>query len=198
MQTTINLPGLRDHIGQEWGWIALRGAAALLFGVLALLWPLATIVVLAIMWGAFAFADGVFSLIAGWHLYKKGVRWWPYLLYGVLGLAAGIVTLLWPGITAFVLLYIIAFWALFGGIAQIAAAVRLRKEIEGEWFLILAGGISVLFGLLVLFRPVPEGIVAIAWMVGIYAIISGVLYLMLAFRARKEGKTDNPGTAHAV
>jgi len=184
MQNTVHIPGLGEHIGKEWGWIALRGVAALIFGVLALIWPLLTIVLLAVMWGAFMFADGVFSLMASWDLHKKGVRWWPYLLYGLLGLATGVLTLLWPGITAFILLYIIAFWALIGGIAQITAAIRLRKEIVDEWALILTGVISVLFGLLVLFRPLP-GVVAIAWMVGIYAIISGVLSLMLAIKVRR-------------
>lgn len=190
MQNTNNIYGLRDNIGQEWGWIALRGAAALLFGILALAHPLITVVVLALMWGAFAFADGLFSLISIWHLHKKGVRWWPYLLHGLLGLAAGILTLLWPGITVLVLLYILAFWALFGGIAEIAAAIRLRKEMEGEWILVLAGAVSILFGLLVLFRPVPGGIVAVAWMVGAYAIIVGVLHLMLAFKVRGRGKPE--------
>lgn len=194
MQQSFDIPQLRESLGHEWGWIALRGAVALLFGLLALIWPLATIWALAIMWGAFAFADGIFSFITGWRLHKKGVRWWPYLLYGIIGLAAGILTLLWPGITALALIYVIAFWAIFGGVSQVAAAIRLRKEIEGEWLLILAGIISVLFGLLIFFRPLPDGVVAIALLVGMYAIISGILCLMLAFKVRKQ---DPVGLKHA-
>jgi uncharacterized membrane protein HdeD (DUF308 family) len=176
---------LGGNVGKEWGWIALRGIAAFIFGVLALMWPMLSIVFLAVMWGAFIFADGVFSLMASWELHRQGVRWWPYLLYGLLGLVAGALTLLWPGISAFILVYIIAFWALIGGIAQITAAIRLRKEITDEWSLILLGAISVLFGLLILFSPAPQAVVAIAWMVGIYAMISGILSLMLAFKVRR-------------
>ena len=112
-------------------------------------------------------------------------RGWAYRLVGVIGLGAGIITLIWPAIRAFVRVYVIGFWALFGGISQIAAAVRLRKEIQGEWLLGLVGVIGILFGLLILFRPIPEGIMAIALFVGFYAIATGVIYLMLAFRVRR-------------
>lgn len=175
---------LKKHLSPQWGWIALRGVAGILFGLMAIVWPLAAIWSLAVLWGAFAMADGLFSLMTAWRLHQKGVRWWPYVALGVIGVLAGFLTLVWPTITAIALIYLIAFWALFGGISQIIAAIRLRKEIEGEWFLILAGGISALFGLLILFRPLPEGVVAIAWVVGFYAITAGVLYLMLAFRVR--------------
>ena len=175
----------RAHLKKEWGWIALRGVAGIIFGILAISWPLATIWALAIMWGVFALVDGASALAGGWNMHKQGSRWWPYLLFGVIGLAAGIITLIWPAITAFVLVYVIGFWALFGGISQIAAAVRLRKEIQGEWLLGLVGVIGILFGLLILFRPIPEGIMAIALFVGFYAIATGVIYLMLAFRVRR-------------
>lgn len=181
----MSFNGLGGSLGREWWWITLRGVAALLFGLLAFICPLSTIVVLALLWGAYAFTDGVFSLITGWRLHKQGIRWWPYLLYGLVGLAAGVAALLWPGITALLLLYIIAVWALVGGVAEIVAAIRLRKEIEGEIWLILAGAAGVLFGLFVLFGPVGVGLVAIAWTVGAYAVILGILLLMLSFRLRK-------------
>lgn len=177
--------GFKAHLKKEWGWIALRGAAGILFGLMAIIWPLATIWALAIMWGIFALVDGASALMGGWDMHKQGSRWWPYLIFGLIGLAAGVLTLMWPAITAFVLVYVIAFWALFGGATQIAAAIRLRKEIQGEWLLALVGFIGILFGLLILFRPIPEGITAIAWVVGFYALITGVLYFMLALRVRK-------------
>ena len=135
---------LKTHLGLEWKWMALRGAAALVFGFMAIIWPMAAIWSLAVLWGAFALADGVFALATGWRLHKRGARWWPYLLFGVIGVLAGFLTLVWPAITAIVLIYIVGFWALFGGISQIAAAVRLRKEIEGEWLLALAGVFSAI------------------------------------------------------
>ena len=180
------LDTLRAHLKREWKWVALRGVAALVFGFLAIIWPLAAVWSLALLWGAFALADGVFALMAGWRLHKRGARWWPYLLFGVIGILAGFLTLVWPAITAIVLIYIVGFWALFGGISQIAAAIRLRKDIEGEWLLALAGVFSAIFGLLILFRPLPEGVLAIAWLVGFFAIVIGILQLMLAFKVRKD------------
>lgn len=169
----------------EWGWVAFRGVLAVLFGVLAMIWPLATIWTLALLWGAFAFLDGVSAGVTSWRLHKRGVRWWPYLIFAVVGVAAGVAAFLWPGITAMALMFVIAFWAIFGGISQIIAAIRLRHEIEGEWFLAFAGIVSVLFGLLILLRPVPQGILAIAWMVGFYAMVTGTLLIMLALKLRK-------------
>lgn len=178
------LATLQAHLGREWKWIALRGAAALIFGFLAILQPLAAIWALALLWGAFALADGIFALTTGWRLHKRGVHWGPYLAFGVIGVLAGLVTLVWPAITAIVLIYVVALWALIGGISQIVAAIRLRKEIEGEWLLALAGFFGVIFGLLILFRPLPQGVLAIAWLVGFFAIVTGILHLMLAFKVR--------------
>lgn len=178
-------PNFKAQLRRNWGWIALRGVVGIIFGLLAIIAPLATVWALAVMWGIFALADGVSAFMTGWHLHQTGNRWWPYLIFGFIGLGAGVVTLFWPAITAFILIYVIAFWAMFGGISQIIAAVKLRKEIEGEWVLAFAGLVGVLFGLLVFLRPLPEGVLAIAWVIGMYALITGGLYLMLALRIRK-------------
>lgn len=180
------LAEFKEHLGKEWAWIAIRGVVAIIFGLMALAWPMATLWALTIMWGAFAFADGAFAFAVGWRLHKKGVRWWPYLVFGVIGVLIGIVTILWPAVTAITLVYIIGFWALFGGLSQLVAAIRLRKEIEGEWLLALAGLIGVAFGLLILFRPLTEGIAVITGFVGIYAVMVGVIFLMLAFKVRNK------------
>ncbi len=188
---------LGPNLGKEWGWIALRGALAVIFGILAVAWPIITVWTLSMVWGVFALADGLFAFSTGWRLHKKGVRWWPYMALGVIGVLAGLIAVIWPGITAFVLVFIIGFWAALGGISQIIAAIRLRKEIDGEWFLILSGLLGLIFGLLLLFRPL-EGAVAIAWIVGFYAIFMGILVIMLALKirnAKNEHTTHSGGNA---
>jgi uncharacterized membrane protein HdeD (DUF308 family) len=174
---------LLEQLGKNWGWIALRGVAAVIFGVLAFAWPGATIFVLVLFWGAYALVEGVFTLIAGFRVRDQGRPMWTFVVIGILGIAAGIVTFLWPGITALALLTLIAVWAFFIGIFQIVAAVRLRKEIEHEWLLGLSGVLSVIFGAVMLARPV-EGLVAVVWVIAAYAIVFGILLLMLAFRLK--------------
>jgi uncharacterized membrane protein HdeD (DUF308 family) len=174
---------LLEQLGKNWGWIALRGVAAVIFGVLAFAWPGATIFVLVLFWGAYALVEGVFTLIAGFRVRDQGRPMWTFVVIGILGIAAGIVTFLWPGITALALLTLIAVWAFFIGIFQIVAAVRLRKEIEHEWLLGLSGALSVIFGAVMLARPV-EGLVAVVWVIAAYAIVFGILLLMLAFRLK--------------
>lgn len=184
-QTGRTIPDT-NHLCREWGWMAFRGILAIILGFVALISPFATIWALAILWGAFALTDGVLAGYTSWRLYKKGVRWWPYALFAVTGVLAGIAALLLPGITALVLIIIIGCWAVMGGVSEIVAAIRLRKEIEGEWRLIFAGAVSTLFGLLLLFKPAAFGVVAIAWIVSFYAFITGSIFLMLAYELRKK------------
>ena len=181
------------QVCREWGWVAFRGVLAILLGFAAFFWPVAAMVSFALVWGVFVFADGIGAGMAAWRLQKRGVKWWPYLLLAVVSILAGVLTFLWPGLTALGLVYLIAFWAIFGGASQIAAAVRLRKEIQGEWFLIFAGIVGVLFGVLVIFSPFPTGFVAVSWMIGFYAWLTGALYLMLAFKLRGKLKGNIPG-----
>lgn len=124
-----------DQLSRNWGWIALRGGAAMIFGVLAIAWPGVTLVVLAIFFGAYALIDGVCALIAAYRRREGHRPVWPLVLVGVLGVGTGFLTFLWPEMTALALLMFIAVWALMIGIAQIAAAIRLRKEIDNEWML---------------------------------------------------------------
>lgn len=187
MDNTTSKEGLasfRTNLSRMWGWIAMRGVIGILFGILAFVWPWGTAWALAIAWGAFVLADGVLTVFSGWQIHRGGHSWWPYLFFGLTGAVAGIISLAWPGITILVLVYVVAFWALFGGITQIAAAVRLRKEIEGEWSMILGGVIAVLFGVLLLVRPPGESVLAITWLIGFYAIFTGIFALSLAFRVR--------------
>jgi uncharacterized membrane protein HdeD (DUF308 family) len=172
-----------DHLRKNWGWIALRGAAAVLFGFLAFAWPGITLVILTLFFGAYAFTDGIFALVAAYRRREGRKAVWPLVLVGVLGVAAGVATFLWPEMTALALLMFIAVWALLIGIFQIVAAIRLRKEIENEWFLGASGALSVLFGLLMIASP-GAGALAVVWVIAAYSIAFGVLLITLGFRLK--------------
>ena len=184
--------GLLTQFARAWWLIALRGLAAVLFGVLAFIWPEVTIVALVILWGAYALAEGILTLIAAFRIRERSQPMWALLLIGLAGVAAGIVTFLWPGITALALLMVIAAWALVMGILQIVAAIRLRKEIEGEWLLGLSGAMSVIFGVLMVISP-GAGALTVLWIIAAYAIVFGVLLIVLGFRL-KSYATRRPAT----
>lgn len=171
---------------RAWWSLALRGVFALLFGLAALFMPSATLAALVLLFGVFALLDGavaIGALIAG-----VSVRpWWALLLGGVLSVAAGVVSLAWPGITAVALLYLVAFWSLARGVFHIAAAIQWRKELSGEWLLALDGVISIIFGVVLLLQP-GAGMLALLWLLGVFAIIAGVTLIVVGFRLRSVGK----------
>jgi uncharacterized membrane protein HdeD (DUF308 family) len=169
-----------------WKSLALRGSAAVLFGILTLVWPSISLLVMVLLFGAFALVHGASYVVAAAARDPKSEteRGFMLILQAGLGIVTGIITFLWPGITALALLYLIAAWALIIGALEIAAAVRLRKEIRNEWLLGLAGALSVIIGILLAVRP-GEGALAITWLIGWYALFMGILLLVLAFRIRK-------------
>jgi uncharacterized membrane protein HdeD (DUF308 family) len=171
-------------LARNWWALALRGLVALFFGIAAFVWPGITLRVLVLLFGAYALVDGIFSIAAAVTATPKGVPWWALLVEGLAGIAVGVLTFAWPGITQLVLLYMIAAWALVTGVFEIVAAIRLRKEIRGEWALALAGVLSIILGVLLAIFPI-EGLVGLAWTIGAYAIASGVILLALSFRLRK-------------
>ena len=175
---------LLHELSKHWWLLLLRGIAAIVFGVLAFIWPGLTLLTFVILYGVFAIIDGVLALAAVFGRTGPDVPKWWLVLTGILDIGAGLIALFWPGITAFVLIIFIGAWATVRGIMEIIAAIQLRKEIEGEWLLVLAGVLSVLFGLGVLIYP-GAGAVALAWLIGIYAIAIGVVMVMLAIRLRK-------------
>ena len=134
-------------LARNWWALVLRGLFAVLFGIMALAWPGITLGALVLLYGAYALADGVFAIAAVMAGRTGGRPWWSLLVEGLVGIAVGIMTFAWPGITALVLLYLIAAWAVVTGIFEIVAAIRLREEIRGEWLLALSGILSILFGL---------------------------------------------------
>ncbi len=174
--------GLRERflaqVGRNWWLLALRGLAAILFGILAFAWPGIVLITLIYLWGAYAIVDGLAASVVG---FKE--RWWAMVAVGLIGVVAGVATFVWPGITGMILLYVIAASAIVQGIFQIVAGIQLRKEIEGEIFLILGGLAAIAFGFLLIARP-GTGALSVIWLIGSFAIALGVLALVVAFRLR--------------
>jgi uncharacterized membrane protein HdeD (DUF308 family) len=167
----------------NWGWIVLRGVAAVLFAALAVAWPGITLAALVLVWGAYAVADGVLALVAASQVRDQGRPFWSLVVVGLLGIAAGVATFAWPKITALALLLLIGAWAVLMGAFQVVAAIRLRKEIDGEWLLGLSGVLSVIFGVLVLLYP-GAGALAMLTLIAAYAFAFGLLLIVLGFRLR--------------
>src|SRR3954453_3724912 len=181
--TTAATSPMLQTLSRYWWLILLRGIAAIIFGVLAFIWPGITLVTLVLFWGAFALVDGVLALAHAIMGGNMGSRWWLALI-GIAGIAAGIVPFMWPGVTALVLLIFIATWAIVLGVFQIIGAIRLRKEIDNEWTLGLGGLLSVLFGVVMLVAPGP-GALGLIWAIGSFAVVFGVLMVMAAFKLKK-------------
>jgi uncharacterized membrane protein HdeD (DUF308 family) len=188
--TTANAGGLGPGaavlhgLARNWWLLLLRGIAAIVFGVLAIAWPGITIISLVIVYGAYALVDGLFSLYAAIRGGDGAApRWWLAVV-GVAGVLAGLISFAMPALVALWLLVLIGAWAIVSGIFEIVGAIRLRKEIDNEWMLILHGVISVIFGALLMAMPVT-GALAMVWVIGAYAIAAGVILSVLAFRLKK-------------
>ncbi len=170
-------------LAQSWWLFALRGVAAIIFGVLAFVSPGATILALILVFGVYAVLDGGLAIFAAFQIRTVNNRWWVVLLEGLAGILVGIVAIVYPQITAGALLLLIAFWAFFTGIMEIIAAIRFRREIENDWSLIFAGVVSVILGIVLVANPFA-GAVGLVWAIGVYAILFGASMLYLAFKLR--------------
>jgi uncharacterized membrane protein HdeD (DUF308 family) len=187
-----------DTLVSNWWVVLLRGILGILFGVVTFFAPGISLTALVLLFGAFAFVDGILAIIGAIRRHGTGERWWLLLLQGIAGVAAGILTPLMPGLTALVLLYVIAAWALVTGAFELAAAIRLRKVINDEWLLALSGIASIALGMLLVFFPAAGALALVLW-IGAYAFVSGILLIALAFRLRSWGRTRTPhfAAAHA-
>ncbi len=171
------------HWANNWWVVALRGIIAILFGLAAFIWPGITLTVLVIFFGAYAFWDGVFSVIASVRRRGQNQHWWVLFFEGLVSILVGLIALFFPGITAIAIVYLIAAWAVITGILELVSAIRLRQALAGEFLLVIAGLLSILLGVLLAIFPVAGALVTI-WLIGAYAIIFGVLLLILSIRLR--------------
>lgn len=162
---------------QTWWVLALGGVISILFGLAALFWPGMTVAVLIWLFGFYVILFGVLTLIGMFRAIGEHRTWWPSLIIGLLGIVAGIAVFAWPGMTAVTLLYIIAFWAIFTGLAEIIGGL-----FEAHFLIMLAGVISVVFGFVLLANPLG-GALALVMVIGIFAIIRGIMLLVSAVRA---------------
>jgi uncharacterized membrane protein HdeD (DUF308 family) len=183
-------------LARNWWALVLRGVLAIVLGVLAFVNPGLTLNTLIVLFGAYSLVDGVFAIIAGLRAAQRHERWWPFALEGLASIAVGIIAFVMPLAAAFALLMIASAWSILTGILRIAAAVRLRREIQGEWLLILNGLLSVAFGVVIALFP-GAGLVTLVWLIGIYAIVFGVILVALGLRLRGHGTTVTAGPARA-
>jgi uncharacterized membrane protein HdeD (DUF308 family) len=169
----------------DWRLVALRGVAALAFGILTLIWPGLTLWALVVLFGAYVLVDGAFTLVdvirnaPGTRAHRGWLS-----LEGIASVAAGIVTFVWPAVTALALLFVIAAWAFVLGVSRVIAAVKLRHVVDHSWLIGLAGGLSIVFGALLVITP-GAGALVITWLIGWYALVIGVLLLVLEWRIRR-------------
>jgi uncharacterized membrane protein HdeD (DUF308 family) len=163
----------------------LRGIAAIVFGILAFIWPETTLTVLVFLFGAYVLVDGVSLLIAlaqGDPLARRHA--WTFGIMGVLGIVAGIVTFAWPDLTALSLLYLVALWSIATGTFQVIGAIELRREIDNEFWMALGGIASIVFGALLIAFP-GSGLISLVWLVAIWSLVFGGSSLVVGYRLRE-------------
>jgi uncharacterized membrane protein HdeD (DUF308 family) len=180
-------------LSRSWWALALRGVAAILFGLMAIVLPGLTLAVLVVLFGAYAVVDGAFAVVAGLRS-VKGKRRTLLLAEGLLGVFAGLLALLWPGLSAVFLLYIVSLWAIFGGVLRIATAILLRSEIEKMWAMISSGALLVLLGVILGALP-GVGLLSLAWLIGIFALGAGVALVWIALRVRNQNTSQDDRVA---
>ena len=174
---------VRVLLVRNWWMLALRGLIAVLLGIAAFVWPGLALAVLVGLFGAFALIHGIFSVLLAVGERHQSRRWWFLLVQGLVGTVVGIITFAWPVITVIAVLYLVAVWSLVTGLLELISALWLRSLLKDEWPLLLVGAISLVLGLILLFRPAASAL-AVLWLFGAYAIMFGVLLLIFAFRLR--------------
>ena len=180
---------MKDMLMQSWWMPVLRGIIAIAFGALALLMPGLTLLGLIALFAAYALLSGVVSLAVALRYRRMHEDWWMPLLLGIAGIAAGVIALVHPALTLVVLVLLIGANALVGGVLDIAMAIRLRKTLGGEWLLVLSAVASIVFGVLIFLFP-GAGALALVWMIGVYALATGILLLTLGFTLRSARVTS--------
>lgn len=182
---------LARQFANYWWLFLVRGLMAVIFGVIALVWPGITVLALVTLFGAYVIVDGFFSFVQAFRV--EGRVRWSLVAWGLISVAAGIAVLLWPGITALVLIYMIGFWAILTGFVEIMAAVAFRKEMTNEWALALGGVLSIAVGAFMVIAP-GSGAVALVWLIGAYAIAFGIMLVMAGLTLRRWPAEAAPAT----
>ncbi len=174
---------IKSALHRSWWLLLLRGVAAVAFGVLTFIWPQISLLTLIMVYGIYAFVDGILALVAAIRGGGMVPRWW-LALAGVISILTAIVVFAWPDLTALVLVYMIGFWSILRGALEIIGAIRLRNEISNEWSLGAAGLLSVIFGLILVFMP-GAGAIGLLWLIATWAVLFGLLLIWVAFRLKK-------------
>jgi uncharacterized membrane protein HdeD (DUF308 family) len=180
---------------RHWWLLLLRGVFAILFAGLTFFRPVSSLFALVLMFGIYAVVDGASNLALSLKHPRAATHWGTLSFEGILGLVAGLVTLVWPAISAFALLMVIAVWAVTTGITSVVAAIRLRRQIKKEWLLALNGVLSIALGVVLFLYPGPGALALVLW-IGAYALVSGVVLIALAFRVRsweRQQSDEKPG-----
>jgi len=178
---------LAINLCDRWWILLVRGIAAVIFGILCFVLPGVVLTSLVMLFAAYAIFDGIFGVSLALYGRKEIEDWWVLLLWGLVSIGAGILTFANPRITEVVLVLYIAAWAIASGVLEIALAIRLRKEIDGEWLLILAGALSIAVGILLMAQP-EKGAISLIWVIGSYAIAFGAVLATLSFKTKSLGK----------
>jgi uncharacterized membrane protein HdeD (DUF308 family) len=180
-------------LARNWWALAVRGVLAVLFGLIAFIMPGVTLAAIVLLFGAYAIIDGILTIVAAVRALEHHERWGGLLLEGIVDIIAGIIAFVWPAATALALLFLVAFWAIVTGVLEIIAAIRLRKDVKGEWLLILNGVLSLVFGGVLLALP-GAGLLVIVWWIGAYAIVFGIILIALAFKLRARHQASPAST----
>jgi uncharacterized membrane protein HdeD (DUF308 family) len=173
-------------LARNWWTFVLRGILAIVFGILAFIWPTITALALVYLFAIFAFVEGIWAFVGAFSWGLSGSQRFLMIVMGLLGLAVGVGAVLYPGITALTIVIFVAWWAIITGVMQFVVAFEMRKVIENEWLLVLSGLLSIVFGILLLWRPLA-GILTLTWLFGFYAILFGIFMLSLGFRVKSVG-----------
>ena len=196
--TDPRIEAMSAILAQTWWAVAIRGVCGIIFGLIALFLPGATMLTLVLFFSAYMLVDGIFGVVAAVRAASHHQRWGLLVLEGVLNIAVGVIAFIWPGLTAVTFVLLIAAWAIVTGVLEIVAALRLHPE-YGRWWLILSGAASVIFGVLLVVAPLA-GVIVVTWWIGAFALIFGIMLLVLAFRlrARKDMGTPVAGSTAAA
>jgi uncharacterized membrane protein HdeD (DUF308 family) len=173
---------MQQMIGNFRTMFLFRGLAAILFGILTLVWPKLSLTALVFLFGVFAVISGITAVVAA--LRSTDMQGWGLLLFeGILGILAGAVALIWPGITALAFLYLLAAWAIITGITELITPLAFPMSGRRAVLMVLSGVLSVVFGVLIAAQP-SSGLLAVVWLIGVYAIVVGIMYVAVYFEAR--------------